>query len=234
MERNEAVALLQKIGGDIAKELGFGKCDVGEDRQKGIWGEKMTAYLEGKYGECSAKIVWHGGEPEKKKVEFNFRFATPRLEIRNGNAYASIEVSNYDYETKTYTLPEFEICESLVQMPDRGGFEMLELLTTKWKEATNKEKYLEEKSKRLVAEIMKMLPDEPRSGVKYDPGFWSDGERILCPSEMESQCVADFLEDVTSEYGKADLTTGYYDPKDDEQSGETDKYTGFHYIEING
>lgn len=81
--------------------------------------------------------------------------------------------------------------------------------------------------------IMDMLPSTPRSyDVSDDPGFWSDGTEILCPSEAEADMVAEFLRDVLSEYSAIDVHTGYYDPDEDAKSGEQDDHTGFYYIDF--
>lgn len=46
------------------------------------------------------------------------------------------------------------------------------------------------KQKEIVKKIIDMLPREPRSyDTSDDPGFWTDGEEILCPSETECEIV---------------------------------------------
>lgn len=88
-------------------------------------------------------------------------------------------------------------------------------------------------AKEAMKAIMDCLPKQPRSfDTSDDPGFWSDGSMILCPSEMECEVVANFLEDVTSEISTATVTTGYFDPDEDARSGEQDDFTGFYFIEI--
>lgn len=57
-------------------------------------------------------------------------------------------------------------------------------------------------------------------------GFWTDGEEILCKTEGDVNSVVNFLEDC----GFSDLTTGYYDPEEDNRNGETDCRTGYYYI----
>lgn len=78
--------------------------------------------------------------------------------------------------------------------------------------------------------IITMLPDEPRSTLNDDPGFWTNGELILCPSEIEAETVADFLQDVINEWGTGVITTGYFDPKED--GAEADECTGFWYVDL--
>lgn len=88
----------------------------------------------------------------------------------------------------------------------------------------------------LLNRIMEMLPTEPRSYDTSDnPGFWTDGSEILCPSDMEAEVVADFLRDLL--HGpdideRIDIHTGYYDPYEDAKSGEQDDHTGFWYIDF--
>lgn len=83
----------------------------------------------------------------------------------------------------------------------------------------------------LLESILKDLPHQPRSAdVNDDPGFWTDGEEILCPSEAECEIVADFLEDMFREVYDTDVHTGYYDPDEDDRNGERDDHTGFYYI----
>lgn len=83
----------------------------------------------------------------------------------------------------------------------------------------------------LLGAILSALPLEPRSyDPDDDPGFWTDGEDIFCPSETECEIIASFLEDIFSEILNVEIETGFYDPPDDAVSGERDRYAGFHYI----
>lgn len=91
---------------------------------------------------------------------------------------------------------------------------------------------MKNKSKELWKLIMELLPKEPRSyDTADDPGFWTDGYQILCPSEAECAFVAEFLTDIFSETNVVVLT-GYYDPEEDARNGEQDDYTGFYCIRI--
>jgi len=85
----------------------------------------------------------------------------------------------------------------------------------------------------LWNKILDMLPHEPRSyDTADDPGFWTNGEEILCPSECEMNVVYVFLNDIFSEFGSYTLITGYYDPFEDEKQGEQDNCTGFYYVRL--
>lgn len=57
-------------------------------------------------------------------------------------------------------------------------------------------------------------------------GFWSDGTDILCKTEEEARGVANFLEDM----GFTSISTGYYDPDEDERNGCVDEKTGCWFI----
>ena len=46
MNRQETIKTLQQIAAEIAQEMGYTEMRVGEDRQKGVWGEGFTRYLE--------------------------------------------------------------------------------------------------------------------------------------------------------------------------------------------
>lgn len=87
------------------------------------------------------------------------------------------------------------------------------------------------KQKEMIDRFIEMLPNEPRSyDTSDDPGFWTDGKEILCPSEAECEVVAEFLKDVISEYGNMPILTGRYNSFEEAASGEQDKKTGFNYI----
>lgn len=86
---------------------------------------------------------------------------------------------------------------------------------------------------RMFKRILSMLPDQPRSfDTSDDPGYWTNGAEILCPTETECEIVADFLEDLFKGYGEIKIHTGYYDPDEDRRSGEMDDNTGFYYIDF--
>lgn len=87
------------------------------------------------------------------------------------------------------------------------------------------------KQNEVLNRIIDMLSPIPRDyDIDNDPGFWTDGQEILCPSEMEAEIVAEFLRDVLSEFGNIDVNTGYYDPIKAAINGEQDNRTGFWYI----
>ena len=90
-----------------------------------------------------------------------------------------------------------------------------------------------EKVKCCLQAIFDMLPKQPRSfDTADDPGFWTNGNDILCPTETECEIVAEFLRDIFREFSTIDVRTGYFDPFEDVRSGECDDNTGFYYIDF--
>lgn len=82
----------------------------------------------------------------------------------------------------------------------------------------------------LLDMILGHLPKAPRSfDTANDPGFWSDGEMLLCPTYAECEFVANFLQDLFRE-STITVHTGYFDPFEDHNNRECDDYTGFYYI----
>lgn len=98
---------------------------------------------------------------------------------------------------------------------------------------SNSKEVTTDKIKNMWSSIIDMLPNEPRSyDVMDDPGFWTNGDSILCPSETEMNFVYEFLNDLFSRFGECTIVTGYYDPFEDAKSGESDECTGFYYVSI--
>lgn len=59
--------------------------------------------------------------------------------------------------------------------------------------------------------------------------FWSDGTMILSKDEAAINALADLLDQLNG-----DMVTGYFDPKEDQESGTVDEYTGYYYLDSNG
>ena len=77
---------------------------------------------------------------------------------------------------------------------------------------------------KAIAAIAHALPDEPSR-------IWSkDGDEILCENEQIAEHLADLFDAM---YGEPTVNTGYYDPEEDERSGETDDRTGYWYVTVN-
>ena len=79
----------------------------------------------------------------------------------------------------------------------------------------------------LTVEALKAALDKTskEGNIKHGIRFVGDNE-LLCTTKEQSEGIADFFEDL----GFSSVTTGYYDPKIDEENGETDEYTGFFYV----
>ena len=77
----------------------------------------------------------------------------------------------------------------------------------------------------LLAEMMEMMnhKDNPYEKTHY----WADGEEFLCDTEERADYLFDFLEALGME-----PHTGYYDPEEDERSGEVDGHTGWYYVDF--
>ena len=87
------------------------------------------------------------------------------------------------------------------------------------------------KQNEVLNKILDMLPPEPRDyNIDNDPGFWTDGKEILCPSEIGAEIVAEFLIDILSEFGDIDVNTGYYNLAEAAQNGGECNHAGFWYI----
>ena len=120
MNRQETIKTLQQIAADIAQEMGYTEMRVGEDRQKGIWGESFTRYLEETYGECTKEIKWFKPDaPEYltygDNIEFSFRFSSPQVCIdhrKTDGSLAEVEFSDWNpeiyngYEKEKSTMEE--------------------------------------------------------------------------------------------------------------------------------
>ena len=63
---------------------------------------------------------------------------------------------------------------------------------------------------------------------------WSAGiGEILCKTESAADALADIIECLYEAQGEnVYVNTGYYDPVEDERSGEVDSFTGWWYVSI--
>lgn len=108
MNRQETIKTLQQIAAEIAQEMGYTEMRVGENRQKGIWGEGFTRYPEETYVECTKEIRWFKPDAPKDlafgdNIEFSFRFSKPQICIDHreiDGALANVEFS--DWNNKLY------------------------------------------------------------------------------------------------------------------------------------
>lgn len=74
--------------------------------------------------------------------------------------------------------------------------------------------------------IVNALPDYS------DGSIWSDGGvEILVKTESAASTIADLIEALYRAQGeKVLVNTGYYNPEEDKQNNEEDRYTGWWYI----
>lgn len=61
----------------------------------------------------------------------------------------------------------------------------------------------------LLESIKQLIPQEPRSyDINDDPGFWQKEDKILCPSNIECEVIAEFFRDMLTEFGCMEVFTG--------------------------
>lgn len=76
-------------------------------------------------------------------------------------------------------------------------------------------------------EFVNALPDCPCGYI------WSSKDEILCKSESAANTISELIEHLYASQQEDILVhTGYYDPIEDEKSGEVDKFTGWWYVDI--
>ena len=112
MKREEVIKSLINLTANLAQEYNCTEYQCGEDRQKGIWGEEFTQYLEHTYGECTKeftfssedKFIYRGYQKEDsskpvRRIRFRYRFANPciAIEVYKGQRqiFAEMEISDY-------------------------------------------------------------------------------------------------------------------------------------------
>lgn len=77
----------------------------------------------------------------------------------------------------------------------------------------------------LSYKICESLPDYSEGNI------WSSGDEILCKTESAAETVAELIESMSKANGEeALLRIGYYNPEEDKQNNEEDRYTGWYYI----
>lgn len=169
MNRESAIKTLQKMDSELAQEYGYEIMIVGEDRQKGLWGEAMTKHLEETYGECTESIKWKKDENDKEEyVEFRFRFADPVLTVRRpGEVLCSLELSDYCYDTKEHT-GDFVLDQVMVWKCTKGGFELQKELVSRWNKCASR--YNESSKNDVVVDNLKFKTKQDACAY-YDLGY---------------------------------------------------------------
>ena len=83
----------------------------------------------------------------------------------------------------------------------------------------------------IVCQIMDILPKAGTfdDDCACDFGFRNGcgGDEILCETEEEAETLANFFDQL---FGMGTVSTGYYDPEEDERNGEVDCHTGYYYV----
>lgn len=76
--------------------------------------------------------------------------------------------------------------------------------------------------------IADRLPDHS------DEDVWcNNGDEIMCRSSDAADAIADLIESLYRSQGEeVIIVTGYYDPEEDERNGETDRCTGWWYVNM--
>ena len=67
-----------------------------------------------------------------------------------------------------------------------------------------------------------------------DEDVWcNNGDEIMCRSSDAADAIADLIESLyRSQDETVTIVTGYYDPEEDERNGETDRCTGWWYVNM--
>ena len=134
-DRHKVVSVVRGIAEKVAKKRNYTQMVIEEDRQKGIWGEELTRYLEKTYGECTEEITWYPEGTDKfgaydPQVKFRFRFSSPVVSIMgDGVSFGSIEISDYDSITKEYN-GNYKISEGMFWKAE--GQALLQELIDEW------------------------------------------------------------------------------------------------------
>lgn len=103
MNREDAIKALKVIASKMAKKYGYTEMNVGQDRQKGIWGEKFTEFLEKSIGgDCSTEIKWTKPGNNIGYVEFRFRFDNPVIAIMFQDEEQRETLASLEFHTKRY------------------------------------------------------------------------------------------------------------------------------------
>lgn len=132
--REELVRDVQEFAAKLSEEYDCPEVTVGKDRQKGVWGEGMTAILERKVGgDCATKIIFTGGDTKEskygpkaeRKVLFRFRFSWPCVSVHLGYGETFAEIQFGDGTDGELRLSEFHAWGD-------GGLELLTHVVDEW------------------------------------------------------------------------------------------------------
>lgn len=78
--------------------------------------------------------------------------------------------------------------------------------------------------------IIEKLPSSPPAkGLEDECPIWTDGTEILCRTEWLAYTIANILDNIA---GDRVSHYHFYDPEEDERSGEVDSHTGWWYVDF--
>ena len=103
--RSAFIEMLINYATNKANELGYDEVIIGEDRQKGFWGEGFTKYLEKTHGECTKEIEWR--KDKETYIWFRFRFESPCLAF------------HWEDDAQQGYMIEFEFSDTILISTDR-------------------------------------------------------------------------------------------------------------------
>ena len=82
----------------------------------------------------------------------------------------------------------------------------------------------------LFQSVIDALPSSPPAkGTEEEFPIWTDGTEILCRTEWLAWTIANILDNIM---GEEFTHYHYYDPEEDERSGEVDDHTGWWYVDF--
>lgn len=82
----------------------------------------------------------------------------------------------------------------------------------------------------IIQNIIDRVPNIYKDDMEWlDVEIATNGDELLFHYETDCERFADVLDDYV--FGFVECHTGYYDPEEDEKSGETDENTGWYYID---
>ncbi len=83
----------------------------------------------------------------------------------------------------------------------------------------------------VVQALEKAFPhEEPEWDTRIERcPVWFCGDTIMCATESIAEKLADFIDEVE---GDRVAHTGYYDPFEDAENGETDECSGWYYVDF--
>lgn len=102
ISRDDFIKSLKSFMIKKAEELNLTVFEQGEDRQKGVWGEKFTEFLEKQVGgDCATTIIIRDENDRRRYLEFRFIFSNPCIAYNwyegNSQCMVSFEFSNTEY-----------------------------------------------------------------------------------------------------------------------------------------